>query len=79
MVPRVSGGGAPRLTVRRVALACLIFSALSLAVVTKSLLLAAIGGSALLVWLVMPSAVSRMLRRLAQAGPPALREGERRE
>jgi hypothetical protein len=80
MVPRVSGGGAPRLTVRRVALACLIFSTLSLSVITKSLLLATIGGSALLVWLIIPSAVSSMLGRLAQASrPPALHEGEKRE
>lgn len=79
MVPQVSGGGAPRLTVRRVAAACLILATLLLAALTKSLLLAVIAVSGLLLWLVIPP-VRSMLGRLDQASrPPALHEGEKRD
>jgi hypothetical protein len=69
MVPPVSGGGAPRLTVRRVALACLILATLSLGVLAENLLLTAIGVSGPLLWLVVPPVRSNM--GAARSGKPA--------
>lgn len=72
---------APRFTVSRVVLACILVNLTALlGIAAGSLLLGAVvGGSALLLWFMLP-VIRRMLVRLDQASRhAALREGEKRE
>lgn len=78
MVP-LAPSGAPWVTQRGVAVACLVLSLLSVAVFAESLLLAVIVICGLLLWLVAPPVMRSVLRRLDQARPPALHEGEKRD